>query len=57
MGSKQVNSNCPEFGYELLSAVPYAYNLFLKVLQDQNLFNEQTFKKWEIIFVLQTELC
>ena len=30
MGSKQVNSNCPEFGYELLSAVPYAYNLFLK---------------------------
>ena len=30
MGSKQVNSNCPEFGYELLSAVPYAYNLYLK---------------------------
>jgi len=30
MESKQVNSNCPEFGYELLSAIPYAYNLYLK---------------------------
>lgn len=30
MGGKIVNSNCPEFGYELLSAVPYAYNLYLK---------------------------
>jgi glycosyltransferase involved in cell wall biosynthesis len=30
MGKKIVNSNCPEFGYELLSAVPYAYNLYLK---------------------------
>lgn len=30
MDKKQVNSNCPEFGYELLSAIPYAYNLFLK---------------------------
>lgn len=27
---KVVNSNCPEFGYELLSALPYAYNLYLK---------------------------
>lgn len=25
-----VDSNCPEFGYELLSAVPYAYSLYLK---------------------------
>jgi len=25
-----VNSNCPEFGYELLSALPYAYSLHLK---------------------------
>jgi hypothetical protein len=30
MYENNVNSNCPEFGYELLSAVPYAYNLFLK---------------------------
>jgi hypothetical protein len=30
MENKTVNSNCPEFGYELLSAVPYAYNLHLK---------------------------
>ena len=30
MKNKTVNSNCPEFGYELLSAVPYAYNLHLK---------------------------
>jgi hypothetical protein len=30
MVKKEVNSNCPEFGYELLSAVPYAYNLYLK---------------------------
>ena len=31
MGEKKiVNSYCPEFGYELLSAVPYAYNLYLK---------------------------
>ena len=30
MSKKIVNSNCPEFGYELLSAVPYAYNLYLK---------------------------
>ena len=30
MSKKIVNSNCPEFGYELLSSVPYAYNLFLK---------------------------
>ena len=30
MEIKQVNSNCPEFGYELLSAIPYAYNLYLK---------------------------
>jgi GT2 family glycosyltransferase len=30
MSEKIVNSNCPEFGYELLSAVPYAYNLYLK---------------------------
>ena len=27
---KIVNTNCPEFGYELLSALPYAYNLYLK---------------------------
>jgi glycosyltransferase involved in cell wall biosynthesis len=25
-----VNSNCPEFGYELLSALPFAYNQYLK---------------------------
>ena len=25
-----VNSNCPEFGYELLSALPFAYNQHLK---------------------------
>jgi hypothetical protein len=30
MEKKTVNSNCPEFGYELLSALPYAYNLYLK---------------------------
>jgi len=30
MSKTIVNSNCPEFGYELLSSVPYAYNLFLK---------------------------
>ena len=30
MNGKIVNSHCPEFGYELLSALPYAYNLFLK---------------------------
>ena len=30
MGLNIVNSNCPEFGYELLSSVPYAYNLHLK---------------------------
>ena len=30
MEKKTVNSNCPEFGYELLSSLPYAYNLFLK---------------------------
>ena len=30
MEKKSVNSNCPEFGYELLSSVPYAYNLYLK---------------------------
>ena len=30
MSKKIVNSNCPEFGYELLSSVPYAYNLYLK---------------------------
>ena len=30
MNKKIVNSNCPEFGYELLSSVPYAYNLYLK---------------------------
>lgn len=30
MNAINVNSNCPEFGYELLSAVPYAYNLYLK---------------------------
>ena len=30
MEKKIVNSNCPEFGYELLGAIPYAYNLFLK---------------------------
>jgi glycosyltransferase involved in cell wall biosynthesis len=30
MSKKIVNSNCPEFGYELLSSIPYAYNLFLK---------------------------
>ena len=30
MNKKIVNSNCPEFGYELLSSVPYAYNLFLR---------------------------
>lgn len=30
MSKRTVNSNCPEFGYELLSAVPYAYNLYLK---------------------------
>jgi glycosyltransferase involved in cell wall biosynthesis len=27
---KIVNSRCPEFGYELLSSLPYAYNLYLK---------------------------
>jgi glycosyltransferase involved in cell wall biosynthesis len=30
MNKKIVNSNCPEFGYELLSSIPYAYNLYLK---------------------------
>jgi glycosyltransferase involved in cell wall biosynthesis len=30
MSKKTVDSNCPEFGYELLSAIPYAYNLHLK---------------------------
>lgn len=25
-----VNSNCPEFGYELLSSLPFAYNQYLK---------------------------
>jgi glycosyltransferase involved in cell wall biosynthesis len=27
---KTINSHCPEFGYELISVLPYAYNLFLK---------------------------
>ena len=30
MSLNVVNSNCPEFGYELLSSIPYAYNLYLK---------------------------
>lgn len=30
MSKITVNSNCPEFGYELLSAIPYAYNLYLR---------------------------
>ena len=30
MSKQIVNSNCPEFGYELLSSVPYAYTLYLK---------------------------
>jgi hypothetical protein len=30
MSKKIVNSNCPEFGYELLSSIPHSYNLFLK---------------------------
>jgi glycosyltransferase involved in cell wall biosynthesis len=30
MNKKIINSNCPEFGYELLSALPYTYSLYLK---------------------------
>jgi glycosyltransferase involved in cell wall biosynthesis len=30
MSKQIVNSNCPEFGYELLSSIPYAYTLYLK---------------------------
>lgn len=37
-----VNSNCPEFGYELLSAVPYAYHLHLKGELDASLSSYDT---------------
>lgn len=30
MSKQVINSHCPEFGYELLSVLPYAYNLYLK---------------------------
>lgn len=42
MSKKIVNSGCPEFGYELLSSVPYAYNLHLKGELDETLSGYDT---------------
>jgi glycosyltransferase involved in cell wall biosynthesis len=42
MSKKIVNSGNPEFGYELLSAIPYAYNLYLKGELDETISSYDT---------------
>jgi len=38
-----VNSHCPEFGYELTSVLPYAYNLYLKGQLQETIYAHDTY--------------